>query len=419
MAEVVAPHRMQPMSAPPAMPIPLQAAPGSVRFLLTILISASAAAIGGRAAGDREANGTAEPPHVRVDVRDDGGRRTVEGGVIVEALDGGLLLELADERYELLQPGMIAARTDVPAPAATESADDLGRRLLAELPAGFALHVTRHYVVCFDTSRDYAKWCAALFERLHEAFGNFWSKAGLEVHAPTRPLVVVIFADRAAYEAHAARDLGPAADRVVGYYNLMSNRVTTCDLTGLAAQRRPGTPASTGLEILTSPAASDLVSTLVHEATHQMAFNCGMHRRLAPVPLWVSEGIATYFETPDLRNTRGWRGIGMVNRPRLERFLQVHRPGDLEAIVSSDEPFRRAEGAVDAYAAAWVLVRHLLETRRADFIAYMRVLAAKRPLAEDAPRQRLAEFEAAFGVAPATLEDAVVKASARLATKRP
>jgi hypothetical protein len=150
-----------------------------------------------------------------------------------------------------------------------------------------------------------------------------------------------------------------------------------------------------------------------------MAFNCGMHRRLAPVPLWVSEGIATYFETPDLKNTRGWRGIGMVNRPRLERFLQVHRPGDLEAIVSSDEPFRRAEGAIDAYAAAWVLVRHLLETRRADFIAYLRVLAAKRPLVEDAPRQRLAEFEAAFGVGPATLEDAVVKASARLATKRP
>jgi hypothetical protein len=199
----------------------------------------------------------------------------------------------------------------------------------------------------------------------------------------------------------------------------MSNRVTTCDLTGLAAQRRPGAPAGAGLEILASPAASDLVSTLVHEATHQMAFNCGMHRRLAPVPLWVSEGIATYFETPDLKNSRGWRGIGMVNRPRLERFLQVHQAGDLEAIVSSDEPFRSAEEAVDAYAAAWGLVRHLLETRRAEFIEYMRMLAAKRPLADDSPRQRLAEFEAAFGATPAKLEDAVVKALARLATKRP
>jgi|688.fasta_scaffold166949_2 hypothetical protein len=411
--------RMQRMFDQHATPSPSQAAHRAPQRLLASLLAALLATVVCRAAGDREATVAADGLHVRVDVRGDGGRRTVEGDVIVEAVDGGLLLELADERYELLQPGVIAKRIDVPPPAAAESAADLGRRLLAELPAGFALHTTRHYVVCFDTSREYAKWCAALFERLHEAFGNFWSKAGLEVHDPARPLVVVIFADRTAYEAHAARDLGPAADRVVGYYNLMSNRVTTCDLTGLAAQRRPGAPAGAGLEILASPAASDLVSTLVHEATHQMAFNCGMHRRLAPVPLWVSEGIATYFETPDLKNSRGWRGIGMVNRPRLERFLQVHQAGDLEAIVSSDEPFRSAEEAVDAYAAAWGLVRHLLETRRAEFIEYMRMLAAKRPLADDSPRQRLAEFEAAFGATPAKLEDAVVKALARLATKRP
>ncbi|RLS76783.1 MAG: DUF1570 domain-containing protein [Planctomycetota bacterium] len=409
-AKHATPNRKQPMCRAPR---------AFLVALLAALVGLPLAAIICRAAGDRVATTTDVPAHVRVDVRGDGVSRTVEGSVVVEAVDGGLLLELADERYELLQPGMIAARTDEPTPTAAESAAELGRRLLAELPAGFALHTTRHYVVCFDTSRDYAKWCAALFERLHEAFGNFWSKAGLEVHDPARPLVVVIFADRAAYEAHAARDLGPAANRVVGYYNLMSNRVTTCDLTGLAAQRRPGTSAGTGVEILANPAASDLVSTLVHEATHQMAFNCGMHRRLAPVPLWVSEGIATYFETPDLQNNRGWRGIGMVNRPRMERFLQVHRAGDLQAIVASDEPFRSAEGAVDAYAAAWVLVRHLLETRRTAFIDYLRVVAAKRPLAEDSPRQRLAEFEAAFGAAPDKLEDAVVKALARLATKRP
>lgn len=425
MVGIISSHRVPSMSALPVPP-PGEAAVArrrrsgsrsparlvtAVIFLALVRPASSAAPEGERA--------TVDAPHVRVDLRGTGASRSLVGTVIVEAVDGGLLLELPDERYEILQPDAIAARADVPPPAADESADDLGRRILAELPAGFALHVTRHYVVCFDTSRDYAKWCGALFERLHEAFGNFWSKAGLDVHDPARPLVVVIFANRADYEAHAARDLGPAAARVVGYYNLMSNRVTTYDLTGLAAQQRPGTRVGAGLEVLASPAGSDLVSTLIHEATHQMAFNCGMHRRLAPVPLWVSEGIATYFETPDLKNTAGWRGIGAVNRPRLQRFLQVHRRGDLERIVSSDDPFRGAEGAVDAYAAAWALVRHLLETRRADFIGYLRVLAAKQPLADDAPRQRLAEFEAAFGAPPAAFEDAIVKALARLAAKLP
>lgn len=423
MAGVLGPHRFQRMPPQPVLsstPPPAPRAPRPLlSALLPILIGTPLALPARVAAAERDATGVSGAVHVRVDVRGAGGNRTVEGDVIVEAADGGLLLELADQRYELLQPEVIAGRTDVPAPGTGESAAELGRRLLAELPAGFALHATRHYVVCHDTGRDYARWCGSLFERLHEAFGNFWSKAGLEVHDPARPLVVVIFADRAAYEAHAARDLGPAAERVVGYYNLMSNRVTTCDLTGLAAPRRPGRPAGAGLEILASPAASDLVSTLVHEATHQMAFTCGMHRRLAPVPLWVSEGIATYFETPDLGNTRGWRGIGLVNRPRLERFLQSHRTGDLQAIVSSDDRFRGAEQAVDAYAAAWVLVRHLLETRRDDFIRYLRTLADKEPLAEDSPQRRLAEFEAAFGAAPADLEDPVIRAAARLASKRP
>jgi hypothetical protein len=366
---------------------------------------------------------TAEEPVVRerIEVRSaGGGSRTLDAAVLVEAVDGGLLVELADERYEVLQPQSIALREPLPGDPPVETPRELGQRILAELPAGFNVHVTKHYVVCFDTSRDYAKWCAALFERLHEAFGNFWTRAGLEIVDPPRPLVVVIFADRAAYEAHAARDLGAAADRVVGFYNMLSNRVTTFDLTGTDGVPRTGDrpPGGAALEILASPAAAGLVSTLVHEATHQMAFNCGMHRRLAPVPLWVSEGIATYFETPDLENTRGWQGIGKVNRPRLDGFLASHRPGDIASIVASDDRFRAAEGAVDAYATAWALTRHLVETRKQQFINYLRTQAAKQPLAEDSPAQRLADFEKAFGASPAAIEGEVVKAMARLASRR-
>jgi hypothetical protein len=125
---------------------------------------------------------------------------TVSGNVVVEALDGGVLLEHDDGRYEILQPERLAGRPPEPAPAAEpDTPQALGRRLLAQLPAGFDVHITKHYVVCFDTSRDYAKWCTAVFERLHDAFGTFWTRAGLEVHDPPRPLVVVIFADRQRY----------------------------------------------------------------------------------------------------------------------------------------------------------------------------------------------------------------------------
>lgn len=381
--------------------------PASVSLLL-----AACAAIGA-ARGDEPA-----PPSREAIELLDPTPRTVDAAVLVEAVDGGMLLELDDGRYLIASPGKVGSRRPLPQPAIPTTPRERGERILAELPPGFELLITRHYIVCYDTTRDYAKWCAALFERLHEAFGNFWSKAGLAIEAPSQPLVVVIFSDRGAYEAHAARDLGAAADRVVGYYNLLSNRVTTFDLSATDALAGPASrSAGMANHIMASPAAASLVTTLVHEAAHQMAFNCGMHRRLSPVPLWVSEGVATYFETPDLASSGGWRGIGPPNRPRLDHFLAHHREGDVAAIIASDERFRAVDAPLDAYAAAWALTRHLMEARKQAFVDYLRMQAAKQPLAEDTPEDRLREFEQVFGTNVEVVEQEVVKSAARLQTR--
>jgi hypothetical protein len=351
---------------------------------------------------------------VAVVVRGDEGERALEGTVVVEATDGAMLLELDDQRLELVSGEAIRSRRTISPPAAAVTPREEGKRILAELPEGFDLLVTRHYVICFDTSRAYAQWCGALFEKLHEAFINYWRKAGVEVEATRRPLVVVIFSDRQRYEAHAARDLGAAADRVVGYYNLLTNRITTFDLTGSdQLARRPASSAGrAGVEILASPEAAGLVSTLVHEASHQMAFNCRMHRRLAPVPVWLSEGVATFFETPD-PGGRGWKRIGGVNRPRLETFLASYRPGVLDEIVRGDDPFRAAEGAVDAYARAWALTAFLAQTRKGALVDYINAIGTKPPLSPDDPETRMKEFVAAFGAEPRDLEQPLMKFLAR------
>ena len=352
----------------------------------------------------------------RVRIAGDSGGRVVEGRVVVDAQDGSLLVEQADQRLELVPGAEVLSREVVPAPDEPLAPRDLGDAVLRTLPGGFDQLATRHYVVCFDTSRAYAQWCAALFERLHDAFRNFWRQAGFEVAEPGHPLVVVIFADRQRYEEHAAADLGAATDRVVGYYNLLSNRVTTFDLTGsdLVGGRPSRSPGRAGLEILASSRAAGLVATLVHEATHQMAFNCGLHRRLAAVPLWVSEGVAIYFETPDVSSDRGWRGIGGVNAPRRDRFMAGRRAGWFADIVRSDASFRTADEALDAYAGAWAATAFLVQTRKAAFIGYLQRMSAKEPLVEDDAERRLEEFTAAFGVEPAALEEAIAKFVARL-----
>lgn len=382
-------------------------------WALTVGADESPKSVARDEAGDRSAE--------RIVVREDGSgsERTLEGRVVVEAVDGGLLFERFDSSLQVLEPGTILARHPVSGEPFEESPEAMGRRILAELPEGFELLVTRHYCVCHDTSRAYAQWCAAVFERLYDAFTNFWHKAGFDVRPPTRPLAVVIFSDQARYMAHAAAALGPAADRVAGYYDLMSNRITTYDLTGSDAvrQARDGDRATARLGILSSPAASGLVATLVHEATHQMAYNCGMHRRLAPVPLWVSEGIAMYFETPDLDSSRGWRGIGLVNQPRMQQWRSSPRTGGLESIVADDAAFRDEKEGLDSYARAWALAYFLLQTRRTEFVAYLRLLAEKRPFEEDSAKRRLEDFKRAFGDGPSGMEPGLVRFMDRLRSK--
>lgn len=60
-----------------------------------------------------------------------------------------------------------------------------------------------------------------------------------------------------------------------------------------------------------------------------------------------------------------------------------------------------------------------MKTKREAFTGYLRTIAAKQPCGEDAPEQRLAEFEAAFGATPDALEPEVQRLMARLRARIP
>jgi Protein of unknown function (DUF1570) len=161
-------------------------------------------------------------------------------------------------------------------------------------------------------------------------------------------------------------------------------------------------PARTIADINRKVAVSPLnVATVVHEATHQIAFNCGLHTRFADNPLWLTEGMAMYFETPDLESRAGWRTVGRPNALRLRQFQEYARdrrpPDSLGTLIGSDARLTDAGTAGDAYAEAWALSYFLIKTRRQDYVGYLDRLAGKRRLFWDTPEARRAEFEAAFG----------------------
>lgn len=338
-----------------------------------------------------------------VTLQRDGKQQTVSGKTVVRAQDGGILLIGRDGAIWSIEPQEIVSQRKDDEPFEPLSPDELSAQLLRELPSGFEAYQTRHYLICYNTSRAYATWCGALFERLYAAFANYWTRKGIELKEPEFPLVAVVFNSRESYTQHATAELGATAESIVGYYSLRTNRITMYDLTGLESVRdgddRRGSAAQIN-RILSRPEAEQVVATIVHEATHQIAFNTGLQTRFADIPLWLSEGLAVYFETPDLQSAKGWRGIGAVTATRLAKFREYRqgRPaGSLRTLIADDKRLRDPRSALDAYAEAWALNFYLLQTHPKEYLAYLQTLSAKQPLLWDEPETRLREFQKAFG----------------------
>ena len=335
--------------------------------------------------------------------KDETREERISGRLLVKAEDGGLLLMSADGVLSTVTPEELVKHTSDNFPLRPLTSEQVAEQLLAELPDGFKVHKTAHYVVLYNTSQAYAQWCGALYERLYRAFTNFWTRKGLKLEEPEMPLVALVFADSGSYQKYAKDELGEAASAIVGYYSLRTNRVTMYDLTGAEALRRPGDQRGSTAQInqmLSRPSAEPMVATIIHEATHQIAFNCGLQTRYTDVPVWLSEGLAIYFETPDLSSGQGWRGIGNVNRSRLNAFRQnlpSRKAGAFSELLANDQRMREVRTAPSAYAEAWALNYFLIRNKPKQYVDYMKMLSGKGRLVWDDEATRLTEFKKFFG----------------------
>jgi hypothetical protein len=340
-----------------------------------------------------------------------------QGKVVARSADEVWLMERNGHLRTLKVPDITSFRklADSFRPLSTGDQRDQLRR---ELGSGFDIVGTGHYLVAGPSGvvGNYAE----IFEDQYRAVFTHFSIRGLDVRQPEFPLVAIIFPDAASFSKYALQDKIIARPGLKGYYIQSSNRVA---LFHESARKRadlrprvtlpgfsepiafldecPVTPESLFSHASWGNTEGDLESTMIHETTHQVAFNIGIHPRVGNInPRWVVEGLATAFETPGMRSTSLANTPGAkLNQMRLAGFRefakQRRQPKSLATFVQSDKSF--GANVLDGYAQAWALSFFLIETRPSEYARYIKLIAARPPLEPYEDEQRLADFKSAFG----------------------
>jgi hypothetical protein len=261
------------------------------------------------------------------------------------------------------------------------SPSEFRAELLRELGDGYEVGGTGHYLIALPKGQR-EKW-AERFEDLYRSFVHFFSVRGMNLSTPAFSLVGIVCRNQGEFAQFATIGDMPPPNGVLGFYDMNTNRINLYDMGGH-----------------TDSDWQENAAVIIHEATHQLAFNTGVHNRYCRPPTWLAEGLATLFEAPGVYDSHHFtRPSDRVNRGRLRAFRQGvaphHRPELLERIVASDDLFRISPGA--AYAEAWAFTFFLEETVPSKYVAYLKRTAARPPFQEYSTTERIADFTAIFG----------------------
>ena len=300
-------------------------------------------------------------------------------------------LELANGRIQLVPQGAVVSREPADGPAPIDAAT-MAAQLAEEFGVDrFRSQVSEPFVVGLvlatplqrneeSRARGLLGKVARFMVRVEQVFQDFARQARLETQPPRFPLVVLIFEtddDFMKYAEEATEGEGISAANIAGFYSSLTNV----------------------LAIRLSECATFAVP--LHEAIHQQVYNRQVFQRLAVLPVWFNEGIATGFEgdgdrikNSPLRVNAHYAGFALENGQM-----------NWTEIVSDDRTFGADVFAGEAYTAAWSLHWLLVTRYPREYAEYVRRLGQLEPLQIVSAEQRLKDFREAFGKAPEELQE--------------
>lgn len=304
------------------------------------------------------------------------------------------------------------------------SVSEFRSQLMREFPKGYQLAGTSHYIVCGPAGKS--QTYANLFEEVFRSVDSYYRVRGFRLNPPETPLVAIVFASQREFVQYCQRDGIPWTPGLRGYYSLRTNRIALFDDPALLSdlspalrsapelhrtQQRTALPPGPGGVLRTEDAygqfgtyrlSGETAGTIVHETTHQVSYNIGIHSRAGLTPTWVLEGLATLLEAPGIRNTRTHQTVSArINQERLDWFRSKYSArrthGDLARLIANDDMFRNS--ALDAYALAWAFTFFLAENpaHTKQFSTWLKTVSDRDPMDRYSAERRLQDFAAAFG----------------------
>jgi len=300
---------------------------------------------------------------------------------------------------------------------ATLSSGDLpivlkGLKSLAGTP--FRTTATEHFTVIHDVQTDGIAGMGTILESAYQRFYRAFSEAGFEPSRSPYRLVWICLPQQSEFNEYALRAEGMDLSWLDGYYSTLTNRVAVVQPSVRTPETARPVPGEMRITLASKPQSGDVLlmspperrfdmTRLTHELAHQLAFNSGLQKRGVMYPMWVSEGLATNFESAESAST----GAIPSNLARCKGLAAAYAAEEMiplrQFVVQTRAPADVRESRY-YYAQAWALFRFLFAERPEHLRKYLSSVA-KLPAGRREEATLLSEFVAAFGT-PEALEPA-------------
>lgn len=308
-------------------------------------------------------------------------------------------------------PGSLSdSPTGVASNAKLQSDSAIYRRTRELLPRRFLDYETRRFIVISDAAPGWSREQAALLELTYHQFNRFTRRMGLKPQPLRHKLVCVLFQEHEDYRRFAQNRDGVTADWISGYYSPKNDRIVFYNIEtnpDFAEAMRVSESAERIARVQGHDAAArDLLrdeyqkaatATVVHEAVHQLSFHTRIQSPQIQNPLWLSEGLATAFETSD---PNGAFGPDHPYDLRERQFGEILADGKLiplrDLVTYSSMPNDEDETITAVYHESYALITWMSRYRRTELRSFMKALCSERPGRPTAKRH-LEIFEKAFG----------------------